>query len=87
MRASDFLHSVVRMRTAMMKRGANKKDMALVNPCLTKVRNWMNTWSPSEEQCKAYIQRHINEVKLLMPGGNTPQAKVWEERLNELVGG
>lgn len=84
-RASDFLIKTVKVRESIIRKDASKKDMATISPILKRVRAWMEGNKPTDAQVVAYIKRHLDEIRMLMPGGNSPQAQSWEQRLNNLI--
>lgn len=86
MSAQTFLKNLLNMRGAMLKKGVCKKDVWLMRSIFHNTKTWVDAYKPTEEQCRSYVMRHSDEINVLLPGGNTPQAATWKKRFDELVG-
>lgn len=85
MSAKGLLVALCNMRTEMMRKGVSHKDPRVIAGMVQRAKAWMDAWTPTEEQCAAYIKRHWNEVELMLPGGDTKQAQTWRERYMQIL--
>jgi hypothetical protein len=85
MKPKALLTALINMRSEMLRKGVCKKNPQQIQPIVTNAMAWLQAWTPSDEQCANYIKRHWAEVEMLLPGGDTKQAKLWRERYQQIV--
>ena len=85
MSASLFLQKLINMRNATLKKGVCKKNIALESQVLQRVKAWYDAWHPNDAQSLNFIRKNSTDIMILLPGGNTAQAKSWYEKFQTLI--
>jgi len=80
------LLSIIRMREYLLKEGESGKNAVKCYADIRKMRAWLSAYPhATEQQVRAYAERHHHELLYLAPSGRNPAHLSIIEKLNTLI--
>lgn len=88
MTALELIRTAVRMRRAMLWRGASKKPVAITAAAMRRVEPWVKAFpNATERGARKFIRRHYSDLVILLPGGDHPAAEKMRRALDRYAFG
>lgn len=65
--ARDFFKKALMIRAKLLAAKKGNCSAAMIAE-FSAAKNWFNHWAPNSRQCAAYIIRHQDRIKMILPG-------------------
>lgn len=86
--ARAYIRKLVRMRKHLNKQGLSGKNVMATERAMRALINWLEFFpNASDAQVRRFIERHLNEVELIMPGENSRSFESLNQQLISLIYG